>query len=207
MPGKEEEKDAKASWNRASTDTLSSGGARLVSFSHLDATHMHSLQGLGFMMPLIQESINPCDLVIVYTTDIIHPAMLYAIQGITHPWSCEPHNLFLIILPQLIHGQAPSPHVYYHPSTSHPWSGTNCYLSSIHKSSMVQATLLPHVAYQPPQIIYGSGTLLPLVSFSSIHVINGSGTIVLPVFIIHPQVIYGSGTLVPPVANLHPQVI
>jgi hypothetical protein len=36
-------KNAKASWNHASTDTLSSGGARLVSFSHPDATHMHAV--------------------------------------------------------------------------------------------------------------------------------------------------------------------
>lgn len=161
------------------------------------------------MMPLIQESINPCNLVIVYSTDIIHPGMLYAIQGITHPWSCDPHNLFLIILPQVIHGQAPSPHVSYHPSTSHPWSGT-----------LTTATYHPSTNHQwfrhPPSTCCLSACTNhlwfrhpPSASFLFIHpqVINGSGTIVLPVFIIHPQVIYGSGNLVPPVANLHPQGI
>jgi len=204
----------------APPQTRSRAEARACSLflTTMQRTCTHSLQGLGFMMPLIQESINPCNLVIVYTTDIIHPGMLYAIQGITHPWSCDPHNLFLIILPQVIHGQAHSPTATYHPSTNHQ-----------------AGTLLPHVAYQPPQIIYGSGTLLPLVSFSSIHkssmvraplfylflssihksstvqapsfhplliIIhkssNGSGTLVFCLFlIIHPRVIDGSRTLVP----------
>lgn len=234
MPGRDEEKDAKASWNRASTDTLSSRGARLLSFPHHDATHMQT------QSPRIR----------VY--DATHPRkhqsmqFSYRLYNRYHPsWHviCQPRNhpsmvmrpsqrisyhpstnssmvrhlrhMYLIIRPQVIHGQAHSP---------------NCYLSSIHKSSVVQGTLLPHVAYQPPQIIYGSGTLLRLVSFSSIHkssmvrapllylflssihksstvqspsfhplliIIhkssNGSGTLVFCLFlIIHPRVIYGS---------------
>ncbi len=142
MPGRKEEKDAKASWNRASTDTLSSGGARLLSFSHDDATHMHTQsprirvydathprkhQSMQFSYRLFNRY-HPSWHVICHPRN--HPSMVV-----------DPHNLFLIIRPQVIHGQAPSPHVSYHSSTSHPWSGTltNCYLSSIHKSSMVQA--------------------------------------------------------------------
>jgi hypothetical protein len=92
---------------------------------------------------------------------------------------------------------------------------------------MVQATLLPHVAYQPPQIIYGSGTLLPLVSFSSIYKssmvrapllylflssIHKSSTVQAPSF--HPLLIIihkssnGSGTLVfCLLLIIHPRVI
>jgi hypothetical protein len=161
------------------------------------------------MMPLIQESINPCNLVIVYSTDIIHPGMLYAIQGITHPWSWtlttyslsfvhkssmvrHLRHMYLIIRPQVIHGQAHSPTATYHPSTNHQWfrhPPSTCCLSACTN----------HLWFRHP----------PSASFFFIHpqVIDGSGTIVLPVFIIHPQVIYGSGNLVPPVANLHPQVI
>jgi hypothetical protein len=181
------------------------------------------------MMPLIQESINPCNLVIVYTTDIIHPGMLmpskespihghatlttYILSSVRKS-SMVRHlrQMYLIIRPQVIHSQAHSP---------------NCYLSSIHKSSMVQATLLPHVAYQPPQIIYGSGTLLPLVSFSSIYKssmvrapllylflssIHKSSTVQAPSF--HPLLIIihkssnGSGTLVFCLfLIIHPRVI
>ncbi len=121
MPGRDEEKDAKASWNRASTDTLSSGGARLLSFSHHDATHMHTqsprIRVYDATHPRKHQSMQ-----FSYRLyNRYHPSWhVNAIQGITHPWSCDPHNLYLIIRPQVIHGQAPSPDVSYHPSTSHP---------------------------------------------------------------------------------------
>jgi hypothetical protein len=201
----------------------------LLSFSHDDATHMHT------QSPRIR----------VY--DATHPRkhqsmqFSYRLFNRYHPsWHviCHPRNHPSMVV-------RPSQPIPYHSSTSHPWSGTfaTCILSFVHKSSMVRhthqllliihpqiingsGTLLPHVAYQPAQIIYGSGTLLPLVSFSSIHKssmvraplfylflssIHKSSTVQATSF--HPLLIFihkssnGSGTLVPPVANQHPQVI
>ncbi len=170
MPGRDEEKDAKASCNRASTDTLSRGGARLLSFSHHDATHMHTQsprirvydtthprkhQSMQFSYRLYNNIIHPGMLMPSQESPIHgHATLATYILSSVRKSSMVTHlrHTYLIIRPQVIHGQAHSSTATYHPSTNHQWfrhPPSTCCLSAPTNHLWFRHTLLPQVSFHP----------------------------------------------------------